>query len=120
MKDLLLVDGDFVFDGRDLQLVSGVDEIKQTVANNLRTRKEEFSLDENIGLDRTYLLGKDFDEEIGRADIVEAICQDERVQQVDEIDFTKDSHKRNVAATVSFTALDGTKVSIEQVIIDGS
>lgn len=104
-------DADFNFDS-DLVEVEGVEEVKQAVGIILRTRLGEFFADANSGVDREYLIGKDFNKQYAAAAIRDAIQQDARVTSISTVDLTVDG--RNLLAKVEFT-IDETKSATVEV-----
>lgn len=106
MQDLKLDDEkDLAFSKDDLQLVSDTDELKQTLANLLAIQEGEFAFDDEVGLDVTGILGKDYDETIAEDNIIAAIKQDERVANAEIIDV--DTDERQLAVSLAITATDG-------------
>ncbi|UZH06410.1 DUF2634 domain-containing protein [Heyndrickxia coagulans] len=119
MKGLKLVNGDLVFDENgELEMVSDDDEIVQNLEMILSTQLGEFQLDETIGLDRSNILTKQFDEEQAHYDIVEALMQEDRVAEVREIIFTPDKKNRRISIDVTVVKTDGSSVSLEGVTVD--
>lgn len=100
MKDIKLTDRDINFD-----YVRDTDEILQSGTIILTTRKSEFSLAPDLGMDRTSLLGKKFSKEIAANDIYEALEQDERFQNV-KTDFDVNYHDRSAKVTLTATIED--------------
>ncbi|MBC2077690.1 DUF2634 domain-containing protein [Listeria booriae] len=111
MKDLLIKNGDLVFTGTDFRLVEGSEQLRQNVESILKTAQGEYFLDEDLGLNRENILGKGFDEELARTDIVEAIGQEERIEEVTEIDFVK--HRRELQVNLKMTKADDEKIELE-------
>ncbi|MED4933986.1 DUF2634 domain-containing protein [Heyndrickxia coagulans] len=119
MKGLKLVNGDLVFDENgELEMVSDDDEIVQNLEMILSTQLGEFHLDETIGLDRSNILTKQFDEEQAHYDIVEALMQEDRVAEVREIIFTPNKKNRRMSVDVTVVKTDGSAVSLEGVTVD--
>lgn len=112
-----LVNGDLVFnESGELEMVSDDEELLQNLEMILKIQLGEFQLDETIGLDRSNILTKQFDEEQAHYDIVEALMQEDRVAEVREIIFTPDNRRISVDVTVVKT--DGSSVSLEGVTVD--
>lgn len=103
MKTLKLIDGDLCFHQGELQLVEGKQEVAQAVLISLQTRLGEFLLDENVGLDRTHVVGKSLNPEEARYDLVEAVMQEQRVVSVEHLEIVDDkpSRKRKVNLKMS-------------------
>lgn len=108
MMDLALDENnDLDFDEDDLTIVDGDDEIIQSLGIILRTRQGEFFDDEEMGLDTSNLLGRDYDEDIGISDIIQALEeQDSRVADVDVNDLDVDDESRNLSISLSITLND--------------
>lgn len=111
MKDLLIKNGDLVFTGTDFRLVEGSEQLKQNVESILKTAQGEYFLDEGLGLYREHLLGKSFDDELARTDIIEAIGQEERIEEVTEINFVK--YRRELQVSLKMTKADEEEIELE-------
>ncbi|MBG9783593.1 DUF2634 domain-containing protein [Shouchella lehensis] len=85
MKTLKLKDGDLCLENNEFQMVEGDQELAQSLKMVYQTRKGEFDLDRDHGLERENLLGKAFDEELLRYDVVEATAQEERISAVEDM-----------------------------------
>lgn len=122
MMDLALDENnDLDFDEDDLTIVDGDDEITQSLGIILRTRQGEFFDDEEMGLDTSNLLGRDYDEDIGISDIIQALEeQDSRVADVDVNDLDVDDESRNLSISLSITLNDdpGNEIDMEEDIDD--
>lgn len=119
MKTLKLVNGDLVFnESGELEMVSDDDEIAQNLEMILSTQLGEFQLDETIGLDRSNILTKQFDEKQAHYDIVEALMQEDRVQEVRDVTFIPDKENRIMTVNVTVVKTDGTTVTVEGVPIN--
>jgi hypothetical protein len=119
LKTLKLVNGDLVFnDSGELEMVSDDEEFKQNLEMILKIQLGEFQLDETIGLDRSNILTKQFDEKQAHYDIVEALMQEDRVAEVREIIFTPDKKNRRMSVDVTVVKTDGSAVSLEGVTVD--
>ena len=87
--------GDLIVNNRgDLVTVEGKDEEQQCVERCLTTGQGEWFLNILHGLDYSELLGKNVDEEVGRIAILEAINQEPRVEDVEEITREFDRMRR--------------------------
>jgi len=89
MRGLKISDsGDLIFNGNELVMTDEASDIQQSVRIILQTRLEEFFFDENLGLERDNMLGKDFNLEFLEQDISLAILeQEDRIGSVDDIRF---------------------------------
>lgn len=104
-------DADLNFDS-DLVEVEGVEEVKQAVGIILRTRLGEFFADVSSGVDREYLIGKEFNKQYAAAAIRDAMQRDARVTSISTVDLMVDG--RNLLAKVVFT-IDETKSATVEV-----
>lgn len=111
MKDLLIKNGDLVFTGTDFRVVEGSEQLKQNVESILKTSEGEYFLDEDLGLNRDNILGKGFDEELARTDIVEAIGQEQRIEEVSQIDFEMSG--RDLHINLKMIKADEEKIELE-------
>lgn len=93
MKSLLLINGDIVVSNDDLQLVNGVEEIKQCVEVALGTNKGEWFLNHDIGLTFDRVLGKATDEQI-RSEVSLTIGQEIRINTIDRLEITRNKKER--------------------------
>ncbi|NMH83261.1 DUF2634 domain-containing protein [Heyndrickxia coagulans] len=119
MKSLKLIDGDLSFDSnKELEMVSDDEEYAQNLKVIMQTSLGEFELDETLGLDRTNLLTKQFDEELARADIVEALMQEDRTDEVSDLTFSQDKLNRELSIDLEVKKTDGDSVTVEDVNID--
>ena len=99
MKDIKLNDGDI-----ELDYVTGANEVVQSGTIILSTRKGEFDLEPELGIDRSSLLGKKFSKELAVSDVYEALKQDERFTNITALasaDYKDRSAKINLIATIS-------------------
>ncbi|UVW20623.1 DUF2634 domain-containing protein [Bacillus subtilis] len=115
MKTLKLKDGDLCFENGELQMVEGDAELAQSVEMILRTSLGEFELDEHVGLDRSNILRKQFDQEEAQYDIINAISQEERIASVESVNFLMDKESRSLAVHVKMTKEDEETIEIEGV-----
>lgn len=77
MQDILLKNGDIVFDSSDLRVVSEEDELAQSVQNLLGIQAGEFIIEKGVGLDRGNMIGKDYHADYLKQDIAYAIKEQE-------------------------------------------
>jgi phage baseplate assembly protein W len=116
MNTWKLVDGDISFDENgELQMVSDEEELKQAIEFILSIRLGEFFLDETVGLNRDNLLTKQFDEDLAHADIVAAVMQEDRVDEVSEVTFTLDKATRILSVDLTILSTSGQTVTLEGV-----
>ena len=108
LLDLKLTDCDITFDSENnLEVIIDNDEVGQALKNILQTAKNEWFLNTELGVDWFTVLGQKFDEEVVRLAIVEALFQDNRVNQVEDVTLSLDSNRVLTAtATVLYTLQD--------------
>lgn len=117
MRGLRLVDGDLAFDSnRELSMIDGLDEIAQSLFIIVQTRLGEFYLDENVGLDQSAILTKQFDEDVAHDAIVEALMEDDRVEEVTDIQFIQTGRTLSISFSVKTTT--GDPVTVDNVSVD--
>lgn len=102
MKDFELKNGDVVIDDGDIKTVSDNDEIAQRIITSLQTRLEEFEISEGSwGLTRENALGKAYNEDFLRTDIIDCITNDvDKNVNVSDIEFEKDDDTRSLIITL--------------------
>jgi hypothetical protein len=115
MRAPKIVDGDLVFENGDVVMVEGDEELAQSLRTVFQTRKEEWFLNSEHGLDRSPLLVKKFDEVLAADAIAEATVQEERVQRIENISFKREGRSLMVDAT--FIKEDGQPLQLEGVNI---
>jgi hypothetical protein len=116
MNTWKLVDGDISFDENgELLMVSDEDELKQAIESILSIRLGEFFLDETVGLNRDNLLTKQFDEDLAHADIVTAVMQEDRVDEVSDLSFTLDKATRILSVDLTIVSTSGQTLTLEGV-----
>lgn len=117
MRGLKLVNGDLTFDsGGELSMIEGMDEIAQSLFIIVQTRLGEFYLDETVGTDQSALLAKQFDEDAAHDAIVEALMEDDRVEEITDIELTQTGRTLNVSFMVQTTT--GDPVTVDNVSVD--
>lgn len=87
-----------------LEMVSGKDEIVQSVVHSLKTRIKEWFLDESIGLDRSHIESKTYNERLISNDVITTIKQDERVVEVTDLRLDYDRRNRVLGMWVEIIA----------------
>ncbi|MGX7417818.1 hypothetical protein ACWOFR_03330 [Carnobacterium gallinarum] len=86
MKSILLTsDGDISISSGLFSLINLEEEVRQSIQSLLKIRLGEFYLDEHVGLDRSNLLGKEFNADEARDNLIECISQDDRVEVVNDL-----------------------------------
>jgi phage baseplate assembly protein W len=105
--------GDLVVENGNLIMISGDEELIQSVQSILRTRKGEFFLDPEYGLSYDNLLGKGASEAEIRDDIIEALSKDDRIGTVTNISFVKEGRTLKISLTIQ--KQDETELTIDEV-----
>ncbi|MBB1078974.1 GPW/gp25 family protein [Limosilactobacillus sp. STM2_1] len=105
MQDIKLSAGDI-----QLDYITGSKEIIQSAEIILGTRKGEFVLAPEMGLNHSNLLGKKYAEEMAASDVYEAVRQEERIKNV-KVDTKVDKHNRSI--TLNLTADIGNDKPVE-------
>lgn len=89
MKSIQLTkDGDLKLEGNSFIMIDNESEVLQSITSLLKVRLEEFYLDEHIGLERKNLLGKNFNADEARDDLIECISQDDRIEVINDLTIT--------------------------------
>ncbi|KRL81815.1 DUF2634 domain-containing protein [Ligilactobacillus equi] len=112
MKDIKLnSDGDFTFADNDIQVVSDLEEIEQTVSLVVKTRKGEFFADENLGMDQSFLTEKGATDTYIASCITDALSQEERVINANVTKIERNNRDLTIAFTVNLN--DGQMIESE-------
>ena len=100
MNTFLIIDDDLVIKDGQFEMIDDIDEICQSIERILTTRKTEFFLNLDHGLEHSEFHNKAFDFETLRFDIIEAISQDERVSFVKSVKFNNTSINRKLSVNI--------------------
>lgn len=104
MKTLKLGhNGDLVIENNSFKIISQIDEIDQYIRTVLNIRKGEWFLDTELGLSHENILGKDFDKNKIEFDVIEALRQEERVEDILELDIKFDRQDRKLSIYFKIT-----------------
>lgn len=87
MKNLKVVDGDLLLTKQDFDVVVAEEELVQTVRELFSINLGEWSFDPTKGFDYFKVLGKNFDEEIARAALLDVAAQEPRIEDITDIHF---------------------------------
>lgn len=117
MKTFKIRDSDLVIENGNLLMIGGKDEIVQSTERVLTTNKNEFFLDIDFGLDYSQIQGKGIDEESIRFAILEALNQDERVEEIEFLNIDIDRKTRNLEIDFRYTTNEGTIEGSEVVVV---
>ena len=115
MTDILLdtATHDIVIDGYDLQLVDGVDLIRQRIKQRLLTIEGEWFLDATIGLPWfEEIIGKGAEQQQISALLARQIVETEGVESLIEFDLTLNRRARTMTLAFRVTAA-GTEIAEE-------
>ncbi|UMZ35543.1 DUF2634 domain-containing protein [Priestia megaterium] len=107
-----LVNGDLVIENGELVMISGDEELVQSVQAILGTRKGEFFLDSEHGLSHENVMGKPANQDLARDDIIEALMQEERVASIPTVNFNDDKAKRKRNVSLTIEKDDGSQLPI--------
>ncbi len=113
MRTLTLENGDLVLSGGSFLYVEGDIELAQSVENVLATAKGEWFLDEDHGLERDAILGKQFNESEATDAIIEAVTQEERIASVEDIRYAFDKVTRTLSVSMQLRKDDGEIIPLE-------
>lgn len=109
-------DGDLVMENNDLQIVKDKDELVQTFRTVLRTNKNEWFLNPELGFDYAVILGvKEIEEEALRLALQDAAEQMDEIYNIDEIEINFDRRNRKVIISFIVTTVDGERLELEEV-----
>lgn len=118
MKSLRLDEtGDLVFEGNELDLIEGAEELAQCCRIGIGTNKGEWFLDPEIGITFSLFLGKQLSEEEMRDELTEGLLQEERIQSVENIEFTIDTKARKMVVAFEAIGTNGETITAEGVRI---
>lgn len=102
----LTEDGDIDLDNNSLDFIGEYEELMQCVWTILSINKNEWFLDEDLGLAYKDIVGKNVPQEQVKLAIAEAIYQEDRVKQVVVEDYVLDNKTRKVFIKGWFTDLE--------------
>lgn len=117
MKTFKIVDGDLVFDGQNnLVIVEDIEEEAQSIERILTTNKNEWFLDVDFGLDYQAIQGKGKDKESIALAIIEAIHQDDRVEEIEYINIDFNRKNRNIKVDFRVKMKSGSTIEGSEVL----
>jgi phage baseplate assembly protein W len=97
VKSYKVVDDDI-----KLEFIEGLEDVKQSVQRILSTRKGEWFLNTDFGLNFDNIITKGFSKDAIELDVTEAILQDSRIDEVVSVNIEHDRTQRIVA--INFVA----------------
>lgn len=118
MKTLRITNNDLVFSDGNLEMVEGNEEVMQSTERILTTNKKEFFLNIILGLDYNAIQGRGKSEESIRFAILEAINQDERINDIEIMEISVDRKLRELKVDFQYATEEGTIVG-EEVLLFG-
>ena len=107
--------GDFVYQNGTFQMVEGDEQLVQEIRIAIETNKNEWFLDYEEGMDRNYLLGKNYDENRARSSIIESLINLSQTVFVENVTFQKVA--RTLFVNIALRKEDGTRLNVEGVRI---
>ena len=117
MKTLKLTElGDIDLTGNTLNIIENTDEIDQYIRTLLNIRKGEWFLDTNLGLNHENLFAKIPNEELTRLDVIEALRQELRVDEIGDISIDFNRVDRLIIIDYTITTINGDIVNGEVVL----
>lgn len=102
MQSFQLKDGDLVFEGAELAVIEGGEELAQCAEIVLGTNKNEWFLNPAMGIDFKKFVGKGLSEAARREEIRQGLRQEPRIQTVESIEFQDDTQLRT--SSIKFVA----------------
>ncbi len=120
MKTLKIENGDLVFNSqRNLLMVEGHDEEIQSIERLLTTNAGEWFLNIEHGLEYARIQGKNISDEQIRLAVMQALAQEERIQEVESIEIERSDKERTVAVNFRCRMVSGETLQGEEVLIVG-
>lgn len=114
MKTFLMEGDDYVLDeNKNLIMIEGIDEIRQSIERILTTNINEWFLNTGFGLNYEALQGKGKDMASVELTIREAVLQDNRVEDIDFIKITLDKATRHLDLVFDAVTIEGILTGIE-------
>lgn len=108
MISMKIKDDDIVLD----EMIEGKDEEQQCIERIVTTCVNEWFLNIGFGLDYRKIEGKNVTDEDIRVAITEAIIQEDRVQEIDDISIERKRSERLVVIKVSTIMKSGNSVEV--------
>lgn len=103
--------GDLEFDGQNnFKMTQGDEELVQCVSLTLKTNQGEWFLNPEHGFDRSVVQTKKYNEVMVNDAVNEAVLQDDRVRNIDNVTFDYNKAKRHLSVDFSFYKKDGSLI----------
>ena len=120
MKTLKIENGDLVLDAQhSLVVVEGRDEEVQSVERLLTTNTGEWFLNIEHGLDYSQIQGKAVSDDHIHLAVMQALAQEERIQEVENIEVRRSDKNRTVAINFRCRMVSGEVLQGEEVLSVG-
>lgn len=117
MKTLTIENGDLLFDSqRNLLMVEGRDEEVQSVERLLTTNTGEWFLNIEHGLEYARIQGKAVSDDQIHLAVMQALAQEERIQEVESIELRRSDKDRTVAISFRCRMVSGEVLKGEEVL----
>lgn len=107
--------GDVIFEDGDFVALDEVEDIKQCLLAIFNTRKGEFFLDIDYGLDYTALEDKRSSDNDIKASLMDAIAQEERITSIESIEIERERKSRQVKIYIELKAHEQ-EIKMEEVL----
>lgn len=107
--------GDVMIVGNKIPMISGQSLLQQKVQNALSTRKGEWFLDLEEGIDYDNLLGKGVTEDLVRYEIEQALLQVDSTFVITEFSCDIDNRRRKLKASFKAQIRSGEEVEVDNV-----
>jgi len=112
LQSLKLVNGDITFENGELVIIEGGEELAQCCRVGLGTNSGEWFLNPELGIEFMLFLDKNPNEEEMRDELMRGLLQEERIQTIEDVQFSVDHKARTM--TISFTAMSVNGEKIEE------
>jgi len=117
VQSIKLVNGDLAFDGNDLAVLEGVEELAQCCRITIGTNRGEWFLNPDMGIDFNVFLGKQPNEDQMREELRQGLLQEPRISTVDAIEIQPDRAERKQTVAFRATGANGEQIG-EEVSLD--
>lgn len=102
--------GDWVMKDGEFVVIEGDEQLAQEARISIQTVRGEWFLNLDEGMDRSAILGKNFDENNARSNIIESLMNTSEPLMVEEITFTKVD--RTLVIEPTLRKSDGTTMEV--------
>lgn len=114
MKDIALDEnGDVLIENGAISIVVGDNLLQQKVLTVLRTKRQEWFFDWDLGIDFDNLLGKGASEELARYEVEQGLAQVDSTFTITEFAYTVDKAARKASVTFKAQTESGEEVGGE-------